>query len=105
MYTRFVSLKGELLIMNNKEHLSVLDIPREYFILQVPKRMIADIIRERLKEKNLTYRQAAEVIEDFSYTQLSRVTSGSNYTIDTLLKTLDGLGLELEIKKKEMNTK
>lgn len=85
--------------MNNYEISE--ELKREFIVLQVPKRKIADIVREQLKEKNLTYRQAAETIEDFSYTQLSRVTSGSNYTIDTLLKTLDCLGLEIEIKKRE----
>ncbi|MBM7660409.1 hypothetical protein JOC85_001176 [Bacillus mesophilus] len=84
--------------MNNYE-LSK-ELQKEFLVLQIPKRKIADVVRNQLKDKNLTYRQAAETIEDFSYTQLSRVTSGSNYTIDTLLKTLDCLGLEIEIKKK-----
>lgn len=87
---------------NNYNHLTKLleDIPEEFLLLQIEKKKIADIVRERLKEKNLTYKEAAEGIEDFSYTQLSRVTSGGNYTIETLLKTLNGLDLKLEIIKK-----
>lgn len=88
--------------MNINELSKIIDIPREYFVIQLPKRKIADTIKECLKEKNLTYRQACENIEDLNYTQLSRVTSGSNYTIDTLLKALDGLGLEIQIVKKDI---
>lgn len=87
--------------MNKNELTKLLDdLPESYLLIQIEKKKIADIVRERLKEKNLSYRQAAEYIEDFSYTQLSRVTSSSNYTIETLIKTLDGLDLKLEIKKK-----
>jgi HTH-type transcriptional regulator / antitoxin HipB len=89
--------------MNNNNHLTKIleDIPEEFLLLQIEKKKIADIVRDRLKERKLTFREAAEGIEDFSYTQLSRVTSCGNYTIETLLKTLNGLDLKLEIKKKD----
>lgn len=91
--------------MNNYKHFEEYGLPeemmREFLLLQVPKLKIADLVKEQLQEKNLTYRQAAEKIDDFSYTQLSRITTGANYTIDTLLKALDCLDLELEVKKKD----
>ena len=77
-----------------------IDIPEEYFIVQVPKRKIADTIREHISEKNMTYKEASELI-NLNYSQFSRVTAGANYTIDTLLKTLHGLGLEIQLVKKE----
>ncbi|MHC0039052.1 hypothetical protein [Pseudoneobacillus sp. C159] len=79
---------------------NLIDIPEEYFIVQVPKRKIADAIRDCISEKNMNYKEAFELI-DLNYSQFSRVTSGANYTIDTLLKTLHGLGLEIQIVKKE----
>jgi len=87
--------------MNNELSKILEDIPEEFLLLQIEKKKIADIVRERLKEKGLTFREAAEGIEDFSYTQLSRVTSSGNYTIETLIKTLNGLDLKLEIIKKD----
>ena len=89
--------------MNQNNDLTNLteEIPKEYLLLQVQKRQISNIIRTVLKEENLTYREACNRIKDLNYTQFTRVTSGSNYTIETLLKTLNGLGLELEIKRKK----
>jgi HTH-type transcriptional regulator/antitoxin HipB len=42
-------------------------------------------------------------IEDYkaSYTQIARVTSGENYKINTLLKVLDALDLEIEIRPRQ----
>jgi HTH-type transcriptional regulator / antitoxin HipB len=84
----------------NNEQSKLIDMPKDYYAIHIPKRNISKTIRDLLKEQNLTYRQACEKIEDLNYTQFTRVTSGANYTIETLLKTLDGLGLEMEIKRK-----
>lgn len=68
--------------------------------LFLAKKEIGNKIKETLSQRGLTYRQACDNIQGLNYTQLSRVTSGTNYTIDTLLKTLDGLGLKLKIEDK-----
>lgn len=89
--------------MNNyqfEELSKVMDIPKDYYAIQLPKRLIAHKVKETLKQKNLTYREACENIDNFSYTQLSRITCATNYNIETLLKALDALGLEIEIKQK-----
>ncbi|WP_066400354.1 hypothetical protein [Neobacillus mesonae] len=77
------------------------NIPQEYYIIELPKKAISDAVRNGLKEKDLSLRKAAELREGMSYTQISRVTSGENYNIDTLLKILDILDLKLEIIKKK----
>lgn len=87
--------------MNNYESSGLLDIPREYHAIQLPKKKISNLVKQTLKDRELTYRQACERIEGLNYTQLSRVTSGTNYTIDTLLTVLDVLDIELEVKKKK----
>lgn len=74
--------------------------PKEYFIIEVPKQKIALTIMGKLKEENLSYRKAADLIPNLNYSQFTRVTSGANYTIETLLRTLSALDLEIEIKKK-----
>lgn len=77
------------------------NIPQEYYIIELPKQAISDAVRNGLKEKELSLRRAAELRKGMSYTQISRVTSGENYNIDTLLKILHILDLKLEITKKK----
>lgn len=83
--------------ISGEDHYSV---PREYYSLVLPKLYISKVIKKNLQEKNLTYRQAAERIDDMNYSQFTRITSGDNYTIDNLLKALDILDLEITINKK-----
>lgn len=61
---------------------------------------ISKVIKEAMQEQNLTVRSLAEKIE-MKHPQIIRVTGGQNYNIDTLMKILDGLDLEIEIKKKD----
>lgn len=75
-------------------------IPKEYYSIELPKLDISESVRNGLMKKNLSLRKAADLIEGMSYPQISRVTSGDNYNIDTLLKILDILDLEIEIKEK-----
>jgi len=42
----------------------------------------------------------ADPIERINHTQIQRVTSNKNYTLETLLKILDALNLEIELKWK-----
>lgn len=63
------------------------------------KSIISKAIKSEIKNKNLSVRKLAESIE-MKHPQVVRVTNGENYNIDTLLKILDGLGLEIIIKEK-----
>jgi len=67
------------------------------------KKHIAEIIKKELKCKGLSYREAANRIENFSYTQLTRITGSKNYSISTLGKVLELLDLEIIIKEKGDN--
>ena len=88
----------------NKDEKSMDEIlksaPGEYFSIDQPKRHIANSVRSKMKEDNLSLRAVAESIDGLSYTQIHRITSKQNYNVDTLLKVLDTLGLEFEIKPK-----
>lgn len=61
---------------------------------------ISNVIKSTTKEKGLTVRSLAEQI-GMKHPQIIRVTSGQNYNIDTLLKILDGLDLEIKIKRRD----
>lgn len=78
----------------------IMEVPKEYHSVSVPKLTITKKIKESLKEKKLSIRQLGEEI-GLKHPQIIRVTSAKNYNIDTLLKILDGLDLEIEIKFKE----
>lgn len=69
------------------------------------KEQFAKIIKQQMKNRNLTVRGVAELIENFSFPQLTRITGGKNYNIDTLIKVLDVLGLELNVTLKDIDSK
>ncbi|HDR4862999.1 MULTISPECIES: helix-turn-helix domain-containing protein [Bacillus cereus group] len=76
-----------------------MDVPKEYYSISEPKLEITEVIKEALKEKNLSIRNLGKNI-GLKHPQIIRVTSANNYNIDTLLKILDGLDLKIEIKPK-----
>jgi predicted XRE-type DNA-binding protein len=78
----------------------LMDIPKEYYSISVSKLNITREIKEGLEKKNLSVRKLAKNI-GLQHPQIVRVTSANNYNIDTLLKILDGLDLEIEIKPKK----
>lgn len=78
----------------------IMDIPQDYYRISVPKLKITKQIKEELTNKNLSIRKLSENI-GLKHPQIIRVTSAKNYNIDTLLKILDGLDLEIEIKQKK----
>lgn len=80
----------------------LMDIPKEYYSISVSKLNITREIKEGLEKKNLSVRKLAKNI-GLQHPQIVRVTSANNYNIDTLLKILDGLDLEIEIKPKKNN--
>ncbi|WP_416807035.1 hypothetical protein [Bacillus safensis] len=78
----------------------IMDIPEDYNKLSIPKLNITHKIKEGLDKKELSMRKLAQNI-GLKHPQIVRVTSAKNYNIDTLLKILDGLDLEIEIKPKD----
>lgn len=64
------------------------------------KKKISSFIKEDMKTKGMTLRELCDLI-DMKHPQIVRITRGNNYNIETLVRILDGLGLEIEIKKKE----
>jgi HTH-type transcriptional regulator/antitoxin HipB len=78
----------------------IMDVPKEYHSISVPKLNITDQIKAALEKKELSIRKLANNI-GLKHPQIIRVTSANNYNIDTLLKILDGLDLEIEIKPKK----
>ncbi len=81
---------------------------QEFRALEQPKFEISKKIRDALNKKGLSLRKVSNIINDMkiddykaSYSQIARVTSGENYNINTLLKILDVLDLEITIKSKE----
>lgn len=78
----------------------IMDIPDDYYKISIPKLNISRKIKEGLDNKELSVRKLAENI-GLKHPQIVRVTSVNNYNIDTLLKILDGLDLEIEIKPKK----
>ncbi|MEH7452305.1 helix-turn-helix domain-containing protein [Gottfriedia acidiceleris] len=77
-------------------------LPKEYYMIDKPKQHIAKAIKFAIGQKNLSLRKLSERIDKMSYPQLSRVTRKENYNIETLLKILDALDLEIEIKPKNI---
>jgi len=77
-----------------------LNVPKEYYSLSLPKMQITRCIKESLEAKQLTVRKLAEYV-GMKHPQIVRVTSGENYTIETLLKILDALDLEIVIQHKK----
>ena len=78
----------------------IMDVPQDYYRISVPKLKITKQIKEGLTNKNLSIRKLSENI-GLKHPQIIRVTSAKNYNIDTLLRILDGLDLEIEIKQKD----
>ena len=72
----------------------------DFVVLAKPKLSISKIIAKAMSEQDVSMRQFAESI-GMKHPQVHRITSGKNYNVDTLLRVLDGLGLEVVIKKKD----
>lgn len=79
-----------------------MDVPKDYYVISVPKLKITQKIKESLEKKDLSIRKLGENV-GLKHPQIVRVTSAKNYNIDTLLKILDGLDLEIEIRPRKRN--
>lgn len=85
--------------VKNLKLTDIVNVPKDFYTISKPKLQISKKLKEGMEEKELTVRGLAEKI-GMKHPQIIRVTSGENYNIETLLKILDGLDLEIEIKKK-----
>lgn len=77
-----------------------LNIPKEYYSISAPKLEIVREIKKALDRKNMTIRTLAEKVGT-KHPQIVRVTSGENYNIETLLKILDVLDLQITVGEKK----
>lgn len=73
---------------------------KNYYAVDLPKMRIAKDVQRYMKLDGLSLRKLAEQIEGLNYSQIQRVTGSKNYTLETLLKILDALNLEIELKRK-----
>ncbi|QSF43433.1 helix-turn-helix domain-containing protein [Paenibacillus tianjinensis] len=65
------------------------------------KLKIIKSIKDELAARNYSVRQFAEKV-DMKHPQIHRVTRGENYNIDTLIKILDGLDMEIIVQPKAL---
>jgi hypothetical protein len=83
----------------------IMDTPREYFSISEPKLEISSIIKDASDANNLSLRTMAEKIKELygdetktpHYNTLQQITSGHNYTIESLLMLLDLLDKKIVI--------
>lgn len=78
-----------------------IDLPSEVESIAKPKIEISKIVSQTCKQRNISIRELAKKV-GLKHPQIIRITSGdANYNIDTLLKILDGLDLEISLKPKK----
>lgn len=78
-----------------------ISLPDEIKSVSKPKVEISKSIEEACKAQNISIRKLADKV-GLKHPQIIRVTSGDhNYNIETLLKILDGLNLEIKIVPKK----
>ncbi|MED1747177.1 helix-turn-helix transcriptional regulator [Brevibacillus borstelensis] len=77
--------------------------PQEDISLDSTKKKIVEKIKLQLKLNNTSIRKLAEKT-GMKHPQILRVTSGENYNIETLIRILDALNLEILIKEKDKNS-
>ncbi len=83
----------------------IMDTPRAYFTISEPKLEISDVIKKASEANNLSLRTMAEKIKELygdefktpHYNTLQQITSGHNYTIESLLMLLDLLDKKIVI--------
>ena len=67
--------------------------------IEQSKEIIAQAIKNEMKQRGISYRRLAEKTGS-KHQMITRITSNKNYTIETLLTTLDGLDMEIHLKRK-----
>ena len=78
-----------------------LDLPDELAEFSKVKSAISQTISEQCKVQNISVRKLGEKV-GLKHPQIIRITSGdANYNIDTLIKVLVGLNLQIQIVPKD----
>lgn len=68
------------------------------------KKMIGEVVKDEIEANGTTIRHFAEIVE-MKHPQVHKILGGKrNYNIDTLLRILDALDLEIVIQKKGGNS-
>lgn len=88
--------------MSEESLKEILDITDDYENIDQMKLHISKIIHDRIQEYGLSIKKTAQNINGMGPAQVSRVLHGENYNIQTLLKLLDYLELELTIQRKKV---
>lgn len=99
IYSKYFDLENKLDNVEVRDRSEFLEVPENYDRIHLPKVKIAMKVAKARVDKGMTIRQLSEKI-GIKHPQLSRITSSENYTIDTLLKILDALDLELVVREK-----
>ncbi|MBX9970700.1 hypothetical protein H7K06_24525 [Priestia aryabhattai] len=87
--------------MSIKDLDNVLNIPKELKILEKEKLKISEEVYKQLKMRRLSMKKVSDNIEGLGVAQVSRIMNGENYNINTLLKVLDFLELEIKVVSKK----
>lgn len=67
--------------------------------IEQTKQEISEALKEALVQEGISIRKLAHNV-GMQHPQVLRITGGDNYTINNLVKILDGAGLRLKIEKK-----
>ncbi|CAK8583632.1 MULTISPECIES: XRE family transcriptional regulator [Priestia] len=88
----------------DKSFKDLINISDEYYTKKIDKSKlkIALSIKQQLSNENLSLRRLSHKL-NMSHPQIVRVTTRKNYNIDTLLKILEALDLELVVQEKRKN--
>ncbi len=79
----------------------ILFIPEESKLLEKVKLKISENVYKRMQDRQLSMRKISDQIQGIGSAQVSRIVNGENYNINTLIKVLDFLDLELKIVSKQ----
>ncbi len=87
--------------MIKKRNLSgLIKFPDNYYRLKVPKQYISEQICLAMDEKKLNLDEIMKQIPGMDIEEVNKVTAGENYDMDSLLKVIDALDLELKLVRK-----
>jgi DNA-binding phage protein len=90
-------MKADVTVYDLKD---VMTVPDSYSSVVIPKLNIVKSIKTELEQTNLSIRQLANK-SGMKHQQILRVLSGENYNIETLMRILNALNLELKIENRK----
>lgn len=69
-------------------------------MIEKEREKIGKAIRDEMEKQNFSLRSLGKKV-GYKHGQILRITNGKNYNIETLLRVLEGLDMEIKIKKKD----